>query len=365
VIQEISRYGLRADDSRGEYKTIIGLVGDERKAPFSHFAALPGVKEAIPVETPYKLISREYTQFFCEPSQDKHIRVGDVTIGNGSPVYFAGPCAVESRDQLMKIAGCVKRAGAQVLRGGIFKPRSSVHSFQGLGGRDWQKAEEALKWLHEAGREFGMSTVTEVRGENQVDLVAEYTDILQIGSRNMYDQDLLTAIGRKKKTVFFKRHFGASIEEFSSFAEYIAAEGNKNIILCERGILFFGKGKSYTRYILDLGAVPTIQKETFLLIIVDPGHALGRADLIFSMSCAEIAAAAQGLMIEVYYDPKEAMVDGSQAIVPEELEKVIKACNNVHQILLEEKDFTKNPKASVKNSSLTKVVLISPESRVS
>jgi 3-deoxy-7-phosphoheptulonate synthase len=336
VIQEIARYGLRADVSKGDYKTIIGLVGDERKIPFSHFAILPGVKEAIPVETPYKLISREYTRFFRDPTEDKQTNMGSVTFGGNQPVYIAGPCAVESREQLMRIAEGVKKAGAQVLRGGIFKPRSSVHSFQGLGGRDWKKAEEALKWLHEAGQEFGMATVTEVRGENQVDLVAEYADILQIGSRNMYDQDLLTAVGRKKKPVLFKRHFGASIEEFLSFAEYIAAEGNKNIILCERGILPFGKGKSYTRFTLDLGAVPAIQKETFLPVVVDPSHALGRADLILRMSCAAIACGAQGLMIEVHYDPKEALVDGAQAIIPEELEKVIKACNNVHQVMSEQ-----------------------------
>jgi 3-deoxy-7-phosphoheptulonate synthase len=345
VIQEITRYGLRADVSKGDYKTIIGLVGDERKAPFSHFLALPGVKEAIPVETPYKLISREYTKFFRGPSDDKHIKVGNISIGGGKPVYIAGPCAVESKAQLFKIAAGVKKAGGHVLRGGIFKPRSSVHSFQGLGGRDWKKAEEALKWLHDAGQEFGMPTVTEVRGENQVDLVAEYADILQIGSRNMYDQDLLTAVGRKKKPVLFKRHFGASIEEFLSFAEYIAAEGNKNIILCERGILPIGKGKSYTRYTLDLGSVPAIKKETYLPIIVDPSHALGRADLIFNMSCASIAAGATGLMIEVHYDPKEALVDGAQAILPEDLEKVIKACNNIHQVMSGENSKVKSQKS--------------------
>jgi 3-deoxy-7-phosphoheptulonate synthase len=345
VIQEIARYGLRADVSKGDYKTIIGLVGDERKIPFSHFQALPGVKEAIPVETPYKLISREYTRFFRGPSDDKVIKVGATNIGGNSPVYIAGPCAVESKDQLMRIAEGVKKAGAHILRGGIFKPRSSVHSFQGLGGRDWNKAEEALKWLHDAGQEFGMPTITEVRGENQVDLVAEYADILQIGSRNMYDQDLLTAAGKKKKPVFFKRHFGASIEEFLSFAEYIAAEGNKNIILCERGISSLGKGKSYTRYTLDLGSVPAIKKETYLPIVVDPSHALGRADLIFSMSCASIAAGASGLMIEVHYDPREALVDGAQAIVPEELEKVIKACNNISKLMSEENAKNKSPKA--------------------
>jgi 3-deoxy-7-phosphoheptulonate synthase len=330
VIREIDKYGLRADVSRGEYKTIIGLVGDERKIPFAHFASLPGVKEAIPVETPYKLISREYTKFFRGPAEDKLIRVGKVVIGGDKPVYIAGPCAVESRSRLMRITQGVKQAGAHILRGGIFKPRSSVHSFQGLGAEDWKKAEEALKWLQEAGKEFEMPVVTEVRGENQVDLIAEYADILQIGARNMYNQDLLIAVGRKKKPVLFKRHFGAGIEEFLSFAEYIAAESNRNIILCERGIIPLGKGKSYTRYNLDLGAVPAIKKETYLPIIVDPSHATGRSDLIFNMSCASIAAGAAGLMIEVHYDPKEALVDGSQAIMPEELEKVIKACDKIH-----------------------------------
>jgi 3-deoxy-7-phosphoheptulonate synthase len=332
VIHEISKYGLRADVSKGEYKTIIGLVGDERKAPFAHFASLPGVKEAIPVETPYKLISREYTKFFRGPAEDKLVKVGNVSFGGRKPVYIAGPCAVESRSQVLKIAEGVKKAGAHVLRGGIFKPRSSVHSFQGL-GKDWKKAEEALKWLHEAGQAFGMPVVTEVRGENQVDLIAEYSDILQIGARNMYDQDLLIAVGRKKKPVLFKRHFGAGIEEFLSFAEYIAAESNKNIILCERGIIPIGKGKNYTRYILDLGAVPAIKKETYLPIIVDPSHAMGRSDLIFNMSCAAVAAGAVGLMIEVHYDPREALVDGSQAVLPEELARIIKACNNIHNMV--------------------------------
>ncbi len=334
VIHEISRYGLRADVSTGEYKTVIGLVGDERRIPFPIFASLPGVKEAVPIETPYKLISREYTRFFKEPAEDKLINIGQLTIGGDKPVYIAGPCAVESRDQLMKIAEGVKKAGAHVLRGGIFKPRSSVHSFQGLGAKDWKNAEEALQWLNEAGKQFDMPVVTEVRGENQVDLIAEYTDILQIGARNMYDQDLLTAVARKKKPVLFKRHFGAGIEEFLSFAEYIAAESNKNIILCERGIIPVGKGKSYTRYILDLGAVPAIKKETYLPVIVDPSHAMGRGDLIFNMCCAAMAAGAVGLMVEVHYNPKEALVDASQMITPEELGKIIQTCNTIHSLVL-------------------------------
>jgi 3-deoxy-7-phosphoheptulonate synthase len=333
VIEEILKHGLRADVSRGEYKTIIGLVGDERRISFPYFASLPGVKEAIPVETPYKLISREYTRFFNLTTKDQQIDLGNITVGGQKPVYIAGPCAVESREQVMKIAEGVKKAGAHVLRGGVFKPRSSVHSFQGLGGKDSKNAEEALKWLSEAGKQFEMPVVTEVRGENQVDLIAEYADILQIGARNMYDQDLLAAVGKKKKPVLFKRHFGAGIEEFLSFAEYIAAESNKNIILCERGIIPVGKGKNYTRYILDLGAVPAIKKETYLPVIVDPSHAMGRSDLIFNMSCAAIAAGAAGLMIEVHYDPQEALVDGAQAIMPEELAKVIKACDNIHQVV--------------------------------
>jgi 3-deoxy-7-phosphoheptulonate synthase len=181
---------------------------------------------------------------------------------------------------------------------------------------------------------FGLPTVTEVRGESQVDLVAEYADILQIGSRNMYDQDLLTKAARKGKPILFKRHFGASIEEFLSFAEYIAAEGNKDIMLCERGIVPVGKGKSYTRYTLDLGAVPAIQRETFLPVMVDPSHATGRRDLIFSMSCAAIAAGASALMIEVHYNPAEALVDGQQAITPDELAETIQACNRLRRVLV-------------------------------
>jgi len=247
VVKEIKRYGLRADVSRGEYKTVIGLIGDERKIPFAHFAALPGVKEAMMVETPYKLISREYSKFFEGAGEGMVIKVGNIEIGGYEPIFIAGPCAVESKAQLFEIAEGVKKAGAHILRGGIFKPRSSVHSFQGLGAGGREEAEEALEWLYDAGKKFEMPVITEIRGETQVDLVAEYVDILQIGARNMYDQDLLAKAAGKGKPVLFKRHFGAGIEEFLSFAEYIAAEGNKAIILCDRGIIPIGKGKSYTR----------------------------------------------------------------------------------------------------------------------
>lgn len=331
VIEEIRKYGLRADISRGEFRTVIGLIGDESGVDFEHLAALPGVKEAMRVETPFKLINREYNRLSESGDECAIIKVGNVEIGGNEPVFIAGPCAVESKKQLFRIAEEAKRAGAHILRGGVFKPRSSVHSFQGLGAGGYEEAREALEWMREAGNRFEMPVVTEVRGESQVDLVADYVDILQTGARNMYDQDLLVKAAQKGKPVLFKRHFGASVEEFLSFAEYIAAEGNKNIILCERGIVPVGKGKSYTRYTLDLGAVPAMQKETYLPVMVDPSHAAGRRDLIFSMSCAAIAAGACGLMIETHYNPSEALVDGPQMITPDELKETITACKRIHR----------------------------------
>jgi 3-deoxy-7-phosphoheptulonate synthase len=330
VVTEIEQSGLRADVSRGEHITVIGPVGDERRLAFDRIATLPGVKEATMVETPYKLISREYARFYGEPGAHKTVNIGHVRMGNGEPVIIAGPCAVESRKQLMRIAEEVKKAGAHVLRGGVFKPRSSVHAFQGLGATGAEGAEEALHWLREAGDAFDMPVVTEVRGESTVELVSRYVDIMHIGARNMYDQDLLVAVARQKKPVLLKRHFGASIEELLSFSEYIAAEGNKDIILCERGIVPMGKGKSFTRYTLDLAAVPVIHNETYLPVIVDPSHGTGRRDLIFSMSCAAVAAGADGLMIESHYNPAEALVDGPQMVTPDELKEIIDACRRLH-----------------------------------
>jgi len=340
VIKEIKKYGLRADLSKGAFRTVIGLVGDERKIDFAHLATLPGVKEAVEIETPYKLISRDYGKRSGEEGECRVIKVGDIVIGGSEPVFIAGPCAVESKAQLLKIAEGVKKAGAHILRGGVFKPRSSVHSFQGLGSIGEQEAEEALSWLREAGDKFELTVITEVRGEAQVDLVAKYADIMQIGSRNMYNQDLLTMVARTNKPVLFKRHFGAGIEEFLSFAEYIAAEGNKDIILCERGVLPLGKGRSYTRYTLDLAAIPTVQKETYLPVVVDPSHATGRRDLIFSMSCAAMAAGASGLMIESHYDPKAAVVDGQQTVTLGELEEIISSCRKIHKLVTTRKSKT-------------------------
>jgi len=333
VVTEIKKHGLNIDIAQGSNKTIIGAVGDKKKLPYSELAAFPGVEKANVANMPYKLINRQYSDVLQRTDECLQIKIGNVVVGDNEPVFIAGPCAIESRDQIFRIAEEVKEAGAHILRGGIFKPRSSVHSFQGIGGKDRVKAEEALNWLCQAGNQFEMPVITEIRGESQVDLVAEYADILQIGSRNMYDQDLLTTVARKQKPVFLKRHFGAGIEEFLSFAEYIAAEGNKSIILCERGIVPVGKGRDYTRYILDLASVPAIRKETYLPIMVDPSHATGRRDLVYSMGCAAIAAGASGLMLEVHYNPEEAIVDGDQTITPGELKNVIESCQRINQLL--------------------------------
>lgn len=334
VVKEIRHYGLRADISRGDFRTVIGLVGDERRIPFDNFSILPGVKEVVKIETPYKLISKEYARASeGEDGIHRTVNIGNVHIGNGEPVIMAGPCAVENKKQLYTIAEAIKKAGAHILRGGIFKPRSSVHSFQGLGSIDRKSAETALKWMRDCGREFDMPVITEVRGEDHVDLAAEYVDILQIGSRNMYNQDLLAKVGKKNRPVLLKRHFGAGIEEFLSFAEYVAAEGNKDIILCERGIVPVGKGREYTRYTLDLAAVPVVKRETYLPVIVDPSHGTGRRDLIFNMCCAAIASGADGLMVEVHYNPAEAIVDGKQTITPDELQDIIKTCREIYRLV--------------------------------
>lgn len=313
-------YGLRVDVSRGEFQTLLGLIGDEDKVDFDRLALLPGVEKAYRITSPYRLVSRS---FFPE---DRVIEVKGVKIGGkNKPVFVAGPCAIESKEQIFRIAEEVKEAGADILRGGAFKPRTSVHSFQGLG-------EEGLEYLAKAGEEFGMPTISEVRSEKHVELVAKYVDILQIGARNMYNQDLIEEAAKRKKPILIKRSFGASIEEFLSFAERAAAQGNKDIILCERGIIPVGRGRQFTRYSLDLSAIPVIKGESYLPIIVDPSHGTGRRDLIYPMSKAAIAAGAHGLMIEVHYNPNEALSDGPQMITPLELKKIIDVCKKIYML---------------------------------
>ena len=321
VIEFIKRsYGLRVDVSNGEFQTILGLIGDESKVDFDRLEVLPGVERAQRIQVPYKLVSRSYYP------EDRVVNIKGVKVGGDErPVYIAGPCSIESKEQLNRIAAEVKDAGGDILRGGAFKPRTSVHSFQGLG-------EEGLELLANVGEEFSMPTVTEVRGESQVEMVSKYVDILQIGARNMFNQDLIERVARQNKPMILKRNFGAGIDELLSFSERGVVEGNRDIILCERGLVPIGKGREHTRYMLDLSAVPVIRKESYLPIIVDPSHATGRRDLIYSMSRAAIASGAHGLMVEVHYNPDEALSDGQQMILPAELKKIITACNKIYEL---------------------------------
>lgn len=322
VIQKIKSVGLKADVSSGEYQTVIGIVGDEKKIDFDQLRSMGGVFDVIRIQVPYRLISRSYIP------DDVVVKVGGVSIGRDNPpVYIAGPCSIESYEQLYRIGKAVKESGAHILRGGAFKPRTSIHSFQGLG-------EEGLLHLESVGKDLGMPTVTEIRSEIDVELVAKHTDVLQIGARNMFNQDLIEAAARTGKPIFFKRGFSAQIDEYLSFAERIVASGNRNVLLCERGIMPLGGSfKSQTRFTLDLNAVPVLRKETPFPVFADPSHGTGRRDLVLPMSRAAIASGAQGLMIEVHDRPQEALSDGAQAVLPQDLKKIIRISDTVYKTI--------------------------------
>ncbi len=322
VIELIKSAGLKADVSSGQFQTVIGIVGDEKKIDFDQIKSLRGVYDVIRIQVPYRLISRSYI-----PS-DVVVKVRDVSIGgNEEPVIMAGPCSIESYEQMLRIAKKVKEAGAHILRGGAYKPRTSIHSFQGLG-------LDGLKHLHNVGKDLDIPTVSEVRSEFDVEAVAKYCDMLQIGARNMYNQDLIEAAAKQGKPILFKRGFSAQIDEYLSFAERIVANGNRKLVLCERGIMPLGGSfKSQTRFTLDLNAIPVLRKETPFPVIADPSHGTGRKDLIIPMSRSSIAAGAHGLMIEVHDRPHEALSDANQALPPEELRKIITITKLIHQTI--------------------------------
>jgi 3-deoxy-7-phosphoheptulonate synthase len=338
VIDLIKDAGLRADVSAGKFQTVIGIIGDERRIDFDQIKSLAGVYDVLRIQVPYRLMSRSYTP------HDVVVKIRGVPIGEGEePVFIAGPCSIESYEQLMRIGKQVKEAGARILRGGAYKPRTSVHSFQGLG-------VEGVKHLQSVGKDLDIPTITEVRSEVDVKTVAKYVDILQIGARNMYNQDLIEAVARENKPVLFKRGFSAQIDEYLSFAERIVAGGNKKIILCERGLLPLGGSfKAQTRFTLDLNAIPVLRKETPFPVIVDPSHGTGRKDLILPMSRSAIACGAHGLMIEVHDRPHEALSDANQAIDAKTLQKIIRVCNLIHRTVSESEspfsnDFNGNGK---------------------
>jgi 3-deoxy-7-phosphoheptulonate synthase len=301
VCERIRQDGLAPHLSKGVERTIIGVIGDERRISKEHFSLLAGVEDVFPVLKPYKLASREFRP------DDSVVDVAGVKIGAKAIVVIAGPCSVETEEQLMTTAHAVKAAGAQLLRGGAYKPRTSPYAFQGLG-------QEGLELLAKARRETGLGIVTEIMETSEVELVAEYADMLQVGARNMQNTKLLRALSKIRKPVLLKRNFSATLTEFLMSAEYLLAGGNDQVVLCERGIRTFVE---YTRNTLDLNIVPAVKQLSHLPILVDPSHGTGRFDLVAPMSRAAIACGADGLMVEVHPNPPEAFSDGDQSLRPE------------------------------------------------
>jgi 3-deoxy-7-phosphoheptulonate synthase len=308
VVKRLEAVGLKAHLSRGVEKTIIGLIGDKVRLGGFAIEALPGVEEVIPILQPYKMASRSFR------AERTVVPVGtDLVVGGERIHVMAGPCAVESREQLLHTAEKVRAAGATILRGGAFKPRSSPYAFQGLG-------EQGLKILEEARERFGLKIVTEVMDIRTLPIVSEYADIIQIGTRNMQNFDLLKEIGQVNKPVLLKRGLSATIEEWLMAAEYILSGGNSAVILCERGIRSF---ETYTRNTLDLSAVPIVKHLSHLPVVVDPSHGIGRWKFVAPMCRAAIAAGADGLLVEVHPNPAEALCDGAQSLTPENFENMM------------------------------------------
>jgi len=300
VLNEIERLGYRPHVMRGVERTVIGAIGDERKnSSLETLAAWPQVERVMPVQKKYKLVSREAHK------STSLIRVNkDVVIGGKKVVFMAGPCSVESETQLLTTAHAVKKAGATVLRGGAFKPRTSPYEFQGLG-------EEGLKMLDKARRETGLAVITELLSQDHADLVAEYTDIIQIGARNAQNFQLLIAAAKTGKPVMVKRGLSMKIEEWLLAGEYVLANGNPNLMFCERGIRTF---ETYTRNTLDLATIPIIKNESHLPIVIDPSQGTGRADLVLALCRGAVAMGADALLIEVHPDPSKAMSDAAQQV---------------------------------------------------
>ena len=308
VVKKIEKTGMRVHVSKGTERTIIGAIGDERLLQQQQLRSTEGVEKVMSVLKPYRLASREFHP------ENTIIDVGGVKIGGKKLVVMAGPCSVENRKQIITTAKLVKKTGAEILRGGAFKPRTSPYDFQGLG-------EDGLKLLAEARKLTGLKIVTEVMEIGDVALVARYADILQIGARNMQNFNLLKAVGKIDKPVLLKRGMSATLKEFLMSAEYIMSEGNHKVILCERGIRTFVE---YTRNTLDLNIVPAIKKLSHLPVIVDPSHGTGEYEFVIPMSKAAIACGADGLMIEVHPNPEEAASDGDQSLIPKRFENLMR-----------------------------------------
>jgi len=317
VVATVEKLGLKAHPSQGVERTIIGVIGDERLLKKEQFSLLPMVDDVIPILKPYKLASREFQR------ENTVVTVAGVSVGGGKLAVMAGPCSVESEEQILVTARAVRDAGADLLRGGAYKPRTSPYAFQGLG-------EDGLKLLALAREETGLGVVTEVMESSEVDLVARYADLLQVGARNMHNTKLLRALAGVGKPILLKRNFAATLNEFLMAAEYLLSGGNSQVILCERGIRTFVE---YTRNTLDLNIVPAVKLLSHLPIIVDPSHGTGRHDLVLPLARAAVAAGADGLMIEVHPHPAEAFSDGEQSLTPDAFRALMKEVRAIERAL--------------------------------
>jgi len=308
VIDRLVELGFDVHRSTGVFHTVLGGVGGKDEFDLGIFEVMEGVKDAHRIASPYKLVSRGF-----RPGGTV-VKIGGVDIGGERVVVMAGPCSVETRDQINRSAEAVAKAGATVIRGGAFKPRSSPYAFQGLG-------EAGLQMLREAADRNGLLVVSEVMDQTQIPVVAQYSDILQVGARNMQNFNLLRELGRQRKPVLLKRGIAATIEELLLSAEYIMAGGNYEVILCERGIRTF---ETYTRNTMDISAIPVVKKLSHLPIVADPSHGTGRRDKVAPMARAAVAAGADGLLVEVHPDPDRALSDGAQSLRPEQFEDLMR-----------------------------------------
>lgn len=317
VQAKLEREGLRFHLSKGEDRTIVGVIGDKKKIANLEMNMMEGVEKTVRITEKYKLVSRDF-----HPA-DSVIDAGGVKIGGDHLVIMAGPCSVESVEQLREAARCVKEGGAQFLRGGAFKPRTSPYDFQGLG-------DEGLKMLRTVADEFGLKVITEVVDHDDIDLVGVYADVFQVGARNMQNFQMLKALGKARKPVLLKRGLSATISEWLNAAEYIMAGGNENVILCERGIRTY---ETFTRNTLDLSAVAAVKELSHLPVIVDPSHGTGRWQMVRPMARAAVAAGADGLIIEVHPHPEVALSDGDQSLKPKNFEAVMHEISQIANIM--------------------------------
>jgi len=325
VCEKIQSLGFRPHVMPGAERTAIGITGNHGPVPAAEFEDLPGVAEAIPVSKPYKLVSRE-----VKP-ENTVVRIHGVDVGGDELALIAGPCSVEGREQILAAARAVKAAGAQLLRGGAYKPRTSPYAFQGLG-------EEGLKYLAAARAETGLGVVTEAIDVETFDLVEEYADCIQIGARNMQNFSLLRRAGRARKPILMKRGMSSTLDEFLMAAEYILSEGNYQVVLCERGVRTFA---DHTRNTLDLSVVPFVKSLSHLPIIVDPSHGTGKRDKVHPMALAAVAAGAAGLIVEVHPNPDKALSDGYQSLYPDQFAELAEECRAVCGLLRSRKQASR------------------------